>query len=125
MASDPSKESERETRRKRIDPKLEAVGWNIIPIDTPLKPDKRSTYVIEEYETENGPADYALAVNGIVLGVVEAKKVTLGPQGVLTQAERYAKGITNSPYNYHGFRVPFLYSTNGEIICIIINLLLV
>jgi type I restriction enzyme R subunit len=35
---------------------------------------------------------------------------------VLTQAERYCKGISNSPFNYRGFRTPFLYSTNGEVI---------
>jgi type I restriction enzyme R subunit len=55
-------------------------------------------------------------VDGTILGVVEAKKVTLGPQNVLTQAERYSQGVTNSPLNFRGFRVPFLYSTNGEII---------
>ena len=40
-------------------------------------------------------ADYALVVDGQLLGVVEAKKVTLGPQNVLTQAERYSKGIAH------------------------------
>lgn len=116
MTRDSSTESEKETRKKRIDPKLEAAGWKVVPTDTPLTPGQKSTYAVEEYETQNGPSDYVLAVDGIVLGVVEAKKVTLGPQGVLTQAERYAKGITNSLYNFNGFRVPFLYSTNGEII---------
>ena len=47
-----------------------------------------------------------------LVGIVEAKKVALGPQSVLTQAERYCKGIADSPFNYRGFRVPFLYSTN-------------
>jgi type I restriction enzyme R subunit len=47
--------------------------------------------------------------------VVEAKKVTLGPQNVLIQAERYARGVKDSPFNFAGFHVPFLYSTNGEV----------
>jgi hypothetical protein len=47
---------------------------------------------------------------------VEAKKLTLGPQNVLTQAERYSKGATTNPLNFDGYRVPFLYSSNGEII---------
>lgn len=68
------------------------------------------------FETANGPADYALCVNGQILGVVEAKKLTLGPMGVLTQAERYSRGFSTSPFNFRGFRVPFLYSTNGEIV---------
>ncbi|MFC1944937.1 DEAD/DEAH box helicase family protein, partial [Chloroflexota bacterium] len=71
---------------------------------------------IEEYPTDNGTADYALCVNGQILGIVEAKKLTLGPQNVLSQAERYSKGITGSSLNYNGYRVPFLYSTNGGLI---------
>jgi type I restriction enzyme R subunit len=71
---------------------------------------------IEEYPTNNGPADYGQCVDGRILGVVEAKKLTLGPQNVLTQAERYSRGAVNNTLNFDGFRVPFLYSTNGEII---------
>ena len=48
------------------------------------------------------------------LGIVEAKKITLGPQNVLTQTERYSRGVADSPFDFHGYRVPFLYSTNGE-----------
>jgi hypothetical protein len=60
-----------------------------------------------EFETEAGPADYALWDHNEALGVVEAKKVTLGPQGVLTQAERYSRGFTANPVDYgEGFRVP-------------------
>jgi len=50
------------------------------------------------------------------MGVVEAKKVTLGPQNVLTQAERYSRGVENGAFDFDGFRAPFLYSTNGEVI---------
>jgi len=71
---------------------------------------------LEEFPTDNGPADYALYINGKIVAVVEAKKVTLGPQNILSQAERYATGISGSPFNYSGFRVPFIYSTNGEIV---------
>jgi type I restriction enzyme R subunit len=28
----------------------------------------------------------------------------------------YCKGLTDSPFNYRGYRVPFLYATNGEVI---------
>src|SRR5208283_298061 len=55
-------------------------------------------------------------VGGQILGVVEAKKLTLGPQEVLIQAERYSRGVSASPFDFNGFRVPFLYSTNGEMI---------
>jgi type I restriction enzyme, R subunit len=72
------------------------------------------TLAIEEYETSDGPADYFLADSGDLLAVAEAKKVTLGPQGVLPQAERYAKAIPCDRPWQGTFGVPFLYSTNGE-----------
>jgi hypothetical protein len=61
---------------------------------------------VEEYGTANGPADYALCDGGTVRAVVEAKKVTLGPQGVLIQAERYSKGIGQLPLYQDEFGVP-------------------
>lgn len=48
--------------------------------------------------------------------MVEAKKLTTGPQNVLTQAERYARGLRASKLDFNGCRCPFLYSTNGEIL---------
>lgn len=108
-------ESERRTRKSRIDPKLKAWGWKIVHFDPARPLSDYQQHAIEEYPTSNGPADYALVVDGQLLGVVEAKKVTLGPQNVLTQAERYSQGIKDSPFNFRGYRVPFLYSTNGEV----------
>jgi hypothetical protein len=42
------------------------------------------------------------------------KKLTVGPHGVLTQAERYSRGIQQQPRYQGEYGVPFLYSTNGE-----------
>jgi len=109
-------ESEKITRKKRIDPMLRAAGWSIAPYKEGMDLANFNNSALEEYPTANGPADYALCVNGKILAVIEAKKISLGPQNVLTQAERYATGITGSRFNFSGFRVPFLYSTNGEII---------
>lgn len=104
------------TRKRLIDPLLKSAGWKVVPFD-PAKPlSKLDRCAIEEFPTDNGPADYALCVNGQILGVVEAKKLTLGPQNVLTQAERYSRGAKNGSFNFHGYHIPFLYSTNGEII---------
>src|SRR6266705_1173118 len=96
----PPYESERVTRKQRIDPKMKASVWKVVPFD----PDKPlSAYegcAVEEFPTDNGPADYALCVGGRILGIVEAKKLTLGPQNVLTQAERYSKGAANNHLDF-------------------------
>ena len=104
------------TRKRLIDGKLKAAGWRVVPFVPGAPLAKYNRCAVEEFETANGPADYALCLGGQVIGVVEAKKLTLGPQNVLSQAERYAKGISQGGTNYNGFGVPFLYSTNGEVI---------
>lgn len=108
-----SYESERATRRSRIDPKLASAGWNVVPAasDTTGR-----QLAVEEFETVNGPADYALFDGGRCLGVAEAKKLTLGPQGVLVQAERYSKAVDQTPKYQGEFGAPFLYATNGEVL---------
>jgi type I restriction enzyme R subunit len=104
------------TRKRLIDPKLKAAGWRVVSFSPGVPLTSYERCAVAEFETENGPADYALCVGGQILGIVEAKKLTLGPQSVLTQAERYSKGTIGSLLNFRGYRVPFLYSTNGEVI---------
>ncbi len=109
-------ESEAQTRKKRIDNKLQDAGWDVVPFKIGMNLASLAHHAIEEYPTANGPADYALVSAGQPVGVIEAKKVTVGPEGALVQAERYSKGFSDSPFNFAGYRVPFLYSTNGEVI---------
>jgi type I restriction enzyme R subunit len=108
--------SERLTRKTLIDPKLKAAGWRIVAFEDGKPLSSYDRCAIEEYQTDNGPADYGLCVGGRILGIVEAKKLTLGPQNVLTQAERYSRGASANPLSFDGYHVPFLYSTNGEVI---------
>jgi type I restriction enzyme R subunit len=113
---EPAHEAEYQTRRQRIDPHLKNQGWTIVSFDESRPTSKYTHHAVTEYPTANGPADYALFIDGQPLGIVEAKKVSLGPQNVLTQAERYSKGVANSAFDFRGFRIPFLYSTNGEVL---------
>src|SRR6266550_4385377 len=108
-------EAEKATRRKRIDPRLVAAGWKVVPSGS-LLATTDDGLAVEEFETAAGPADYALFDNGRCLGVAEAKKLTLGPQGVLVQAERYSKAIDQTPKYQGEFGAPFLYATNGEVL---------
>jgi len=105
----PGTESEWLTRKRRIDPLLDATGWLV------RKGRGNAAFRTEEEETAHGPADYALWLDDRVVGIVEAKKLTVGPQNVLTQAERYARGLAHSGFDCDGVRCPFLYATNGEV----------
>jgi type I restriction enzyme R subunit len=116
VVPDKSSESEWETRKTRITPKLISAGWDVVPFNSGKPIGSYHNCAIEEYPTSAGPADYALCFDGHILGVIEAKRLTLGPQNVLTQAERYSRGASSNPLNFNGYYVPFIYSTNGEII---------
>lgn len=111
-------EAEWLTRKIRIDTKLKAnkPAWEIVPFVEGLDVSQLTNHAVTEFPTANGPADYALFVGGQLLGIVEAKKVSVNPQNVLEQAKRYAAGAENGPGNWNGYKVPFLYSTNGELI---------
>src|SRR5207244_12116550 len=96
-----SREDERTTRKERINPRLLGAGWRISRFQPESSIASYKRGAVEEFETSNGPADYALCDGGRAQGVVEAKKVTLGPQGVLVQAERYSEGVHQLP-RYQG-----------------------
>jgi type I restriction enzyme R subunit len=110
------RDSEWATRKLLIDKRLRAAGWRVTPF-VPGKPlSALECCAVEEYPTDNGPADYVLVVGGQILAVVEAKKLSVGPGNVLVQAARYASGITQSGLSYGPYGVPFLYATNGEVL---------
>lgn len=107
-------EREKETRKQRIDPKLRAAGWTVVPFDPSMPTAALLRKAVSEWPTAYGPADYTLCDEGEVRAVAEAKKLTVGAQGILPQAERYSRGIP-SDHRWQGeYGVPFLYSTNGE-----------
>jgi type I restriction enzyme, R subunit len=116
MAKASPSNSEWLTRKQLIDGKLRAAGWRVVPFSPGAPIVKYNSCAVEEFETATGPADYALCLGGQIVGVVEAKKLTLGPQNVLSQAERYSKGVDQTALATGEFGVPFLYSTNGEVI---------
>ncbi len=57
-------ESERQTRKRRIDPFLTSLGWRVVPYDESIQLSELESCAIEEYPTDNGPADYALVIDG-------------------------------------------------------------
>ena len=108
-------ESEWITRKTRIDSRLDSLSqkWEIIRYSEALDTSKLTNHAVEEFPTNNGPADYAFFVNGQLLGILEAKKVSVGAQNVLEQAKRYSMGAERSIGQWRQFKVPFIYSSNG------------
>jgi type I restriction enzyme R subunit len=111
-------ESEKTTRKKRVDEKLKSslLNWVIIHNDKVNDTSLLNFHAVEEYPTATGPADYALFVDGKLLGIIEAKKIAVGAENVLEQAKRYSRGVPKTIGQWREYKVPFLYSTNGELI---------
>ncbi len=105
MAKKPDNEPEWLTRKTRIDGKLRALGWNLVPHTEAFNVYR---IAVTEYPTNIGPADYAFIVDGKVLGILEAKKLSLGSHNVPTQTQRYSAGVDNGPLQFGEFRVPKL-----------------
>lgn len=111
-------ESEKITRKKRIDTRLRSslLNWTILPWTDGMDISHLHAHAVEEYPTETGPSDYALFVSGKLLGIIEAKKLSVGAENVLEQAKRYSRGVEKTIGEWRNYKVPFLYSTNGEMI---------
>jgi type I restriction enzyme, R subunit len=103
-------EAEWLTRKKRIDTWLRSLNpkWEIVRYREGMDLSKLHRHAVEEFPTANGPADYPLFVNGRLLGIIEAKKVTVNPQNVLEQAKRYSAGVEDGVGNWNGFRAQVL-----------------
>jgi type I restriction enzyme, R subunit len=108
-------EAEWLTRKRRIDTRLKQTGWKLVLFSPELNLSALDKIAVEEFPTASGPADYGLFVDGRLLGILEAKKVTVNPQNVLEQAKRYARGVFDAVGEWNGFRVPFLYASNGTL----------
>lgn len=111
-----AEEKEWQTRRKRIDPRLTAAGWVVVDHDPSVDDATLTHHAVCEYPTKKGPADYCLFLDGKPVGIVEAKKVTVGAAGILTQAKRYSKGLPKRIYGNAVHGAAFLYATNGVVI---------
>lgn len=99
--------------RDNIDKQLIMCGW-VIQDKKHLNLTAGVGVAVREYNTEIGPADYALFVNQKAVGIIEAKreeeaeKITTHEAQVEEYAKAKLKHIDNSP-------LPFLYVSTGAI----------
>ena len=103
--------------RKEIDAKLEAAGWKVQD-KSRLNLYEKLGVAVREMDTDTGPADYMLFINGEACGIIEAKREGADLGGVAEQSQRYAtstlKQIQRAAANDQP--LPFVYeATNHEI----------
>lgn len=116
----PTDKLEADTRAE-IDAKLQAAGWviqdkkamNLFAGETQIH-----GVAVREMDTESGPADYMLFIQGKACGIIEAKREGTNLGMVSEQSARYAVSATKHIKRWaeDGQPLPFLYeATNHEI----------
>jgi type I restriction enzyme, R subunit len=99
--------------RDNIDKQLIDCGW-IIQKKKQINLNAGLGVAVTEYQTEIGPADYILFVDGKPVGVIEAKKEEEGAR--LTIHEDQSKDYANSKLKYlHNDPLPFVYESTGTL----------
>ncbi len=100
--------------RAAIDKRLNQAGW-IVQDMKKLNLFAGLGVAVREFPTSTGPVDYALFVEGIPVGVVEAKKDDAGENitGVEVQSSRYA----NSTFKWvqQDYAIRFAYEATGKL----------
>ncbi|NBB78918.1 MAG: DEAD/DEAH box helicase family protein [Verrucomicrobia bacterium] len=97
--------------RIEIDRQLEAAGWSVQNLKD-LNLYASTGVAVREVQSEGGPADYMLFVEGKALGIVEAKKVGVNLSAVAEQSARYGKARDFIPQRWAD-PLPFLYESTG------------
>jgi len=112
MAGSPNQTPE-QIARDAIDAQLRAAGWVIQSKDA-INFHEGQGQAVREYTTDTGPADYVLFVDGQPVGVIEAKKETLGQ--TITAVEDQTAGYAAAQLKWvqsTGAPLPFLYEATG------------
>ena len=101
---------EREARQT-IDNMLEASGWQIQNY-TERQIDASLGIAVREYLLQDEQqADYLLFINGVAVGILEAKKEGMTLGGAMQQAERYHASLPDTLTTLLG--CPLLYASSG------------
>jgi type I restriction enzyme R subunit len=83
----PPNQNPEQVARDAIDAQLRDAGWAVQSRDA-IDFHAGAGQSIREYLTDTGPADYVLFIAGQPVGVIEAKKETLGHQRVVPEEIR-------------------------------------
>ncbi len=103
--------------RKEIDKNLKACGW-VIQDKSRINLYESLGVAVREMDTDTGPADYMLFIDGKACGIIEAKREGTDLGGVAEQSGRYAASNTKHIERWAADdqALPFLYeATNHEI----------
>ena len=112
MGNEYERSPEVKARHDKINPKLGAAGWDIQDYNTANVQSSKGV-AVEYFQIGKDQADYILFVNGVAVGVIEAKKEGETLIGKETQSSGYAKQFS-AELSSIDLPLPFVYETNGN-----------
>jgi len=115
MASASINQNPEQIARDAIDAQLRVCGWDVQSKHA-ISFNAGVGQAVREYVTDSGPADYVLFVDGKPIGVIEAKKETLGHN--ITTVEEQTADYSAAKLKWiqsTGAPLPFLYEATGVI----------
>jgi type I restriction enzyme R subunit len=99
--------------RDRIDADLLRCGW-VVQGKNQINLKAATGVAVREYQTDIGPADYVLFVEGKPVGIIEAKRAEEAVH--LTMHEDQSVGYATAKLKYlNNERLPFVYESTGEV----------
>jgi type I restriction enzyme R subunit len=104
-----------EKARVKIDQMFEEAGWQVVDRDF-YSPTITAAAIREGLLEGNREADYFLFLNGMAVGVLEAKRkeVNVASDVVCEQAIRYTRYVPADRYRAIASLLPFIFVSNGE-----------
>ena len=104
-----------EKARKVIDKKLEQSGWAVQDMKK-INLTAALGVAVREFPTDTGEVDYALFVDTVPVGVIEAKKSEIGEN--LTVVEQQSARYAKSKFKWIDgeYRIRFAYEATDKII---------
>ncbi len=100
--------------RQQIDERLQKAGWIVQSMKT-LNITAGQGVAVREFPTSTGPVDYALFVDGVPVGVIEAKPDDAGEH--LTEVEGQSERYANSSFKWvkNDYKIRFVYEATGKL----------
>ena len=109
----PANQNPEQIARDRIDDQLRAAGW-VVQDKGAIQLHQGIGQAVREYTTDSGPADYVLFVDRRPVGVIEAKKETLGQNLTTVEEQTGDYAAAKLKWVQHtGVPLPFLYEATG------------
>ena len=104
-----------EKARVKIDQMFVDAGWKVVDRDF-YSPTITAAAIREGLLEGNREADYFLFINGMAVGVLEAKReeVNVASDVVCEQAIRYTRYVPADRYRAFARPLPFIYVSNGD-----------